>query len=51
MEHIEDKLKSYRLRKRRQQKITLAKECIKKFFMIGPKNEEVQTDTTLTIHV
>ncbi|XP_037807667.1 uncharacterized protein LOC119601046 [Lucilia sericata] len=53
MENIEDKLKSYRLRKRRQEQIQRFKENIKGFLMLGvkDKHENGQPDkTTVTIH-
>ncbi|XP_065355179.1 SAYSvFN domain-containing protein 1 [Calliphora vicina] len=53
MENIEDKLKNYRLRKRRQEQIHRFKESIKGFFMLGvkSKNENERPDkTTVIIH-
>ncbi|KAI8121776.1 hypothetical protein FF38_11939 [Lucilia cuprina] len=53
MENIEDKLKSYRLRKRRQEQIQRFKDNIKKIVMLGvrDKHENSQPDkTTVTIH-
>lgn len=54
MENIEDKLKEYRLRKRRQEKIQRFKDNLKGFLMLGvkDKHENEQSDkTAVTIHV
>lgn len=54
MENIEDKLKNYRLRKRRQEQIQRFKESIKGFLMLGVKGKtenERPDKTTVIIHV
>lgn len=51
MENIEEKLKDYRLRKRRQEQIQRFKEKVKGFLMLGVKdNKEEADNTTVTIH-
>ncbi|KAM7361490.1 SAYSVFN motif domain containing 1 [Cochliomyia hominivorax] len=46
MENIEDKLKSYRIRKRRQEQLQSFKKSLKDFFMLGVKDKNEILDKT-----